>query len=46
MNISTNQDGSGNLKTITEAVKSIQSPNTRRVIVLTPPGIYKIPKCD
>jgi hypothetical protein len=41
MNISTNQDGSGNLKTITEAVKSIQSPNTRRVIVLIVSGVYR-----
>ncbi|KAK7269586.1 hypothetical protein RIF29_22318 [Crotalaria pallida] len=35
------QDGAGDFKTITEALTSIAPHNTRRVIVLIAPGVYR-----
>lgn len=39
--ITVSQDGGGDFKTITEALASIPPRNTRRVIVLIAPGIYR-----
>lgn len=39
--ITVSQDGAGDFKTITEALNSIPPRNTRRVIVLIAPGVYR-----
>lgn len=39
--IKVSQDGAGDFKTITEAINSIPPPNTRRVLVLISPGVYR-----
>lgn len=39
--ITVSQDGAGDFKTITEAINSIPPRNTRRVIVMIAPGVYR-----
>ncbi|OMP12117.1 Pectinesterase, catalytic [Corchorus olitorius] len=41
MKITVSQDGSGDFRTIKEAVNSIPLRNTRRVILMIKPGIYR-----
>ncbi|KAK7392210.1 hypothetical protein VNO78_20640 [Psophocarpus tetragonolobus] len=41
VSITVSQDGSGDFKTITEALKSIPLGNTKRVIVSIAPGVYR-----
>ncbi|GAU38057.1 hypothetical protein TSUD_146140 [Trifolium subterraneum] len=41
LNISVNPNGSGDFKTITEAINSIPAPNSRRVVIFIAPGLYR-----
>ncbi|GAU41090.1 hypothetical protein TSUD_139930 [Trifolium subterraneum] len=41
LNISVNPNGSGDFKTITEAINSIPAPNNRRVIVFIATNVYR-----
>ncbi|GAU45200.1 hypothetical protein TSUD_139050 [Trifolium subterraneum] len=41
VNISVNPNGSGDFKTITEAINNISAPNNRRVFVFIAPGLYR-----
>lgn len=41
VSLSVSQNGSGDFKTIGDALNSIPLPNTRRVILLIKPGVYR-----
>lgn len=45
VSITVNQNGTGDFKTITEALKSIPPYNTRRVIIAIKPGVYRYVVC-